>query len=235
MSDDGGVSWTVVVDNGPLDSSANVGTVFFNGKIGTKWSIAFNVGLATHDSPPVGLVLDCTVVSTSSASLIVQFSDDGFGPTFGYFESAMGGTLAANVVFRSYVDPAGALFSGQLVSQCYCAEDCSFDTNSLPFTLTNYSLTLEAVITHPYSGTTGFDQEIIAIAPSPKIVPTFSNGGVSLSFPTQSGFTYGLEYKNNLSDNAWLPLQSDPGTGSTLILTDAPPTAISRFYRVNVH
>lgn len=236
MSTDGGVSWTNVVDNGPKDSNPEIGGVYYNGNIGNNWYFASISGSSEHNSP-YGPILDLNgfVASTGGGSLIVQYSDDGFGPTLGYFYSAVGGTSDGKVTFKSAVDPANSLFSGQRLMEYGSADGVyNYESNSPPFRLTNYSLTLEAVITHTNLPYTGFDLDVVPVTPSPNIVATLSNAVVCLSFPTMSGLAYGLEYKNNLSDNDWLPLQSAPGTDSTLTFTDAPPAEISRFYRVKV-
>jgi hypothetical protein len=52
-----------------------------------------------------------------------------------------------------------------------------------------------------------------------------------LSFPTQTGFTYLVVYKNNLEDANWKLLSVVPGDGTTKILTDAI-TEPRRFYKL---
>jgi autotransporter-associated beta strand protein len=57
--------------------------------------------------------------------------------------------------------------------------------------------------------------------------------GVSLSFATQAGYFYQVEYKTNLSDGPWLPLgKALAGTGSTQSL--APAGAGTGFYRLRI-
>jgi len=77
---------------------------------------------------------------------------------------------------------------------------------------------------------------ITAVASSPLISkPGFVNGTFSLTFPTATGETYTLEYKNKLTDPAWTNLQTVPGTGLSQTITD--PTAVgqpTRFYRILV-
>ena len=55
---------------------------------------------------------------------------------------------------------------------------------------------------------------------------------LSLSLPTQSGRTYGLEYSDSLNDTNWVPLPLRPGNGASQVLDDATATNASRFYRV---
>jgi hyaluronate lyase len=72
------------------------------------------------------------------------------------------------------------------------------------------------------------------------LVPVFalSAGSISsnlvVSFPTQSGFNYQVEYKNNLTDPQWTPLGSAlAGNNSTMSVTNS--TAVKTcFYRVQI-
>jgi hypothetical protein len=78
----------------------------------------------------------------------------------------------------------------------------------------------------------------LAVAPPPLApvigTPTVVNGIFSLSFPTEKGNSYTVQYKNTFTD-PWTNLPGMPvsGTGGDLTITD--PTAAgqpSRFYRV---
>jgi hypothetical protein len=60
------------------------------------------------------------------------------------------------------------------------------------------------------------------------------SGGVNLSFQTQSGFTYTVQYKNHLSDPTWQNLSSVAGDGTVKTITDTPPGS-SRFYILTIH
>ena len=52
--------------------------------------------------------------------------------------------------------------------------------------------------------------------------PILGTNGFSVSLPTQNGRVYQLEYKNSLTDSAWLSLPLHAGTGGMLQLTDPP-------------
>ncbi len=56
----------------------------------------------------------------------------------------------------------------------------------------------------------------------------------SVSVTTSVGATYTLEYKNAWADSAWTPVQTLPGTGATITLTDGTAPNPARFYRVQV-
>jgi hypothetical protein len=60
-----------------------------------------------------------------------------------------------------------------------------------------------------------------------------ANGLFSLSFPSQSGSSYTVQYKNALTDPDWTDLEAVVGTGGDLSITDpAMAQRPARFYRV---
>jgi len=66
------------------------------------------------------------------------------------------------------------------------------------------------------------------------ITATVIGGNIHISFPTQTGFSYQLLYKNNLTDASWTPLGSPiTGNNSSQAVND-PTTGTTRFYRVQV-
>ena len=73
-----------------------------------------------------------------------------------------------------------------------------------------------------------------ASATSPKISAGLSGGNRNLTFATQTGFTYTVQYKNNLSDASWTTLSSVSGTGSPATVSDTATGVAHRFYRVSI-
>ncbi len=75
---------------------------------------------------------------------------------------------------------------------------------------------------------------LVPTTPSPKLVTVVSAGNITISFPTQSGFSYQVQYKNHLTDANWTALGgSIAGDGSVKSAGDSTaPT--SRFYRVQI-
>jgi hypothetical protein len=73
------------------------------------------------------------------------------------------------------------------------------------------------------------------VAPSTVKMASFLNGGnLALSFPTQSGFSYQVAYKNNLTDPSWTPLGTAvTGNGLTQSVTDTLSQS-NRFYILTV-
>lgn len=78
---------------------------------------------------------------------------------------------------------------------------------------------------------------IPAYTPPTSITLTVSNGGVGdmgISFPTQPGYTYQVEYKTNLTDAARVPLGNAVSGDGTIHSLNYPAGADSRFYRVQI-
>jgi hypothetical protein len=55
---------------------------------------------------------------------------------------------------------------------------------------------------------------------------------VNLSFPSQTGVEYQIEYKNSLDEADWQPLATMTGTGAEMTIVDPDPAESMRFYRV---
>jgi PKD repeat protein len=64
--------------------------------------------------------------------------------------------------------------------------------------------------------------------------PAFSEPGFTFSIATVAGFIYEVQYKDSLDEPLWQTLQSVPGDGSVVSITNAPPTPAQRFYRLSV-
>jgi hypothetical protein len=65
------------------------------------------------------------------------------------------------------------------------------------------------------------------------VTPCRSGGSFECSIATVVGTTYGLEFKNNLSDAHWTALPLVPGDGTIKVLTDPGASSVpQRFYRV---
>jgi hypothetical protein len=62
--------------------------------------------------------------------------------------------------------------------------------------------------------------------------PTRQAGGFSFTVQTAAGFNYLVEYKDNLRDTAWLPLQWVLGDGQVHTVMDNTASGPTRFYRV---
>jgi hypothetical protein len=65
------------------------------------------------------------------------------------------------------------------------------------------------------------------------ITPSLSGGNLNLSFATQLGKTYTVQYKTNLTDVAWDTLTTTNGTGASAVVS-SPANAANRFYRLSI-
>ena len=65
------------------------------------------------------------------------------------------------------------------------------------------------------------------------ITPSSSGSTFNMSFPTQTGFAYTVQYKTNLTDVSWSTLTVTNGTGATAVVTTSANQA-NRFYRVSI-
>jgi len=72
-----------------------------------------------------------------------------------------------------------------------------------------------------------------SVAASPTIAASVSAHTFSLSFATQTGFNYTVQYKTNLTDSVWQTLSTVPGNGAAQVVTD-PTASACRFYRLSV-
>lgn len=68
---------------------------------------------------------------------------------------------------------------------------------------------------------------------SPMLSAKRSGGMTSLSFPSVTGHNYKVQYKNNLTDSAWLDTTNINGTSSIVTVPDNTTDA-QRFYRLSI-
>jgi type VI protein secretion system component Hcp len=76
---------------------------------------------------------------------------------------------------------------------------------------------------------------LVPTTPYPPIKASISGGNIVLSFVTQTGYHYQVQYKNNLSDATWTSLGS-PLTGNNTVqsVNDAISAGSHRFYRLQI-
>ncbi|MEJ0090945.1 MAG: hypothetical protein WDM80_14535 [Limisphaerales bacterium] len=75
---------------------------------------------------------------------------------------------------------------------------------------------------------------LAATTPSPKLTVTVSGGSIHISFPTQTGYSYQVQYKNSLADASWTSLGGAVSGNGAVQTVDDPTTIGSRFYRVQI-
>lgn len=73
-----------------------------------------------------------------------------------------------------------------------------------------------------------------SVPTAPTVTVAVNSGGSHVTFPTQAGFTYTVQYKNNLNDPTWTNLSSVSGTGSPATVVDSTTGLAHRFYRISI-
>ena len=186
LSVDGGASWVIVVDNGPLDSDPTVGNIGYNGPIG-DWSVSTAAGFG-YGGPTVP-TMDITSRNQSlqAESLIVQLSDTDFAPFPNEtFVAQFGVITDGTATYNSYRDPGNVLFGTTKTYTGGPLGSSPSPTAALlmtegPFINTTttasnavvvaaggsspYSLTLETVIVHTAAGYSGTDALLFTLPP----------------------------------------------------------------------
>src|SRR3954453_21659763 len=88
ISVNNGVTWTNIVDNGPLDLDTAVGIVTYTAHdSGAPFRGVFAGTSQRVEGFPTYMDLNCSVEG-SAYPLVVQFSDDGFDPFLGIFQTS---------------------------------------------------------------------------------------------------------------------------------------------------
>ena len=75
---------------------------------------------------------------------------------------------------------------------------------------------------------------VVALAPTPLITPLLNGTTLNLSFPTQAGFGYVVEWKGALTDSVWNAQATNAGTGSPITVQAETMSDAHRFYRVRL-
>jgi len=75
-----------------------------------------------------------------------------------------------------------------------------------------------------------FYQSSVAVAP--RMAANSTSGTLNITFPTEYGFTYTLQYTTSLANPSWQTLSSVSGNNYIQTLTDTPGQ--TRFYRISV-
>ncbi len=94
------------------------------------------------------------------------------------------------------------------------------------------------VVVSNASGTITSSNAVLTVTGSftaPQLIDLkYAGQTLSVSVMSQAGAVYAFEYKNALTDAAWTPVQTTPGTGGLLPFTDPGPLPKMRFYRIRI-
>jgi hypothetical protein len=104
--------------------------------------------------------------------------------------------------------------------------------NLVTFTFNGSTNTLR--LARPPSATADCNANYLMLTPAMIVNAAPSGANVSVSFTTQLGFNYQIQYKTNLTDTDWISL-GDPVPGNGMLQsTNLPATAATGFYRVQL-
>jgi hypothetical protein len=75
---------------------------------------------------------------------------------------------------------------------------------------------------------------LVPVAPASVVLRIAASGGnANISFYAQSGYTYQIQYKTNLTDAAWIDLGSPVAGNNTTNVTPDTIGQSHRFYRIH--
>jgi len=112
------------------------------------------------------------------------------------------------------------------------ATSTNYSIASVQFTNAgNYSVTVSNVV-----GSITSSNTLLKVLVSPSMAePVLSNGAFTVSFLSQVGAIYTLEYKRDLGDAEWTPLVVTDGNGNLVQMIDFAASDATRFYRIRVN
>lgn len=192
-------------------ANANYGTytVAVNDGNYTTWSAAASL------APATGPVINTPPVSRAAVL--------GSSPTFTVTATTASGVT--NYQWQYYgTNASGAGISGQTTKTLTLAgvQPVSFGG---PYTV---------VVNDGFTSVTSSPAAVLTFATPPTVTNSVNGSTFTMTFGSQIGPSYVIEYKTNLTDAAWIPLRTNVGTGSVIIVNDGLHSAATRFYRAQV-
>jgi len=179
LSADGGATWTTIVDQVndglggvPDDGNPLAGVVVYVGGVNANWAVTVTTGLTMpFQGTPARPYMDLnsiTATSVGAGSLIIQFSEVGFGPVAsGNVQANIGGVVLGSVGSSlTYNTFAGAALWDQttaLTSQGpFSPGAFSGIANGPAYSSlgATFSLTQEILLTHTTPGSSSFNAEL---------------------------------------------------------------------------
>ena len=145
--------------------------------------------------------------------------------------AAVTGSAKLSVVAQS--------FSGTTNYQWYTNSVSIGGATSATLTLSGLT-TVSFGLNYTVSANDGFNSvtstpaaHLVAAAVPTIASPGLSSGKFSLSFGSQVGPTYVVDYKTNLEQSAWRPISTNAGTGGTITVTN-PGTNAQGYYIIQL-
>ena len=217
INNSGLFSWTPAENQGPASYRISV-VVTDDGSPAASATNLFNVTVLEVNSTPTVLpVADQTVNAGSVISISVIASDADL-PT-----QALTYSLEPGAPTGATIGAATGLFSWTPST----AQGGT--TNTVSVRITDSSIP-------PGSTTISFKVVVQSVqAQSPRITATVSSGRCTLTWETQNGGRYRLQYKDGLGEAAWQTLADVTGNGATMSHVDTATSSTGdRFYRIEL-
>jgi len=215
--------------------------VYVSGPVSTWGTSVFAYLRHTSTGSVIGTLDPLTHVATDYmnlgtnrlSDLTYTATDVGYGPNMFYYIRPQLITITTNLV---------TTFTTNIVTTLITNNVTTYVTNSIiSFTPTNTVMAIGLDVCANTTVTAAADcmgpVAHLVVQPSQPLLnySSLTNGIFTLTLPTQSGQSYILQYKNNLSDPNWTSLQTVPGTGGDLLLTNPLPAGqMTRFYRIMI-
>ena len=168
-----GTTTIVVMDNGVGDLDPTLGSVVFNGAVGSNFSVNTSAGLTKPgDGSASAPAIDLSSLNHAlgAGTLTITFSETGFTAFPGILTGHIGGTIApggslTNIVMQNALN---LVTNGPFGPGAFSGSDSAALIDGAP-----YSLTQTAILTFGARGSTSFD----AMAN----VPSVPDGGMTLT------------------------------------------------------
>jgi len=192
--------------------------------------VVTNTAGAATSSPPAQLTV-LTAPSLAVSPAATNFGTIGLG---GYADCTFAVTNQGGSVLSNGVVSVGVPFTVTAGSNFMLAGFGMTNviirfTSSSPGAFSNNVLFSSAnggSATNPVTGR--------ALGTMSLLAPVSVGANFNFSFNTVSGFTYVVQYKNNLNDPVWLTLQSVTGDGTQQTITNSLPLTGKCFYRLTI-
>jgi hyaluronate lyase len=108
------------------------------------------------------------------------------------------------------------------------------DSSSNLVTLTFSGSTNTLRLARPTTASSDCNANFFMLVPVFALSALQTPTNIVISFPSQAGFNYQLQYKTNLTDAAWNPVGGSVAGNDAIMTASDSATDQSRFYRVNV-
>jgi hypothetical protein len=185
-------------------------------------------------------------IRTMEANFYQEFT----GPLAGQNVTFSGTVLANTLVSASNTNALGNGWTAVAFIRDFAPDYSSFNSATVPLTPGAFSVSLATANDPARHVQYGFQVvgpnvwatdvapfgniviENVGIAPT-TIIPSRNGANINLTFASQVGKTYTVQYKDALTDPTWETLTTTNGTGANAIVVD-PTSGSQRFYRLSI-